>query len=428
VKLLAGVAVLLLLPSAALAQGNPGPFGGLFGRSPERVGGDYTAVDLRNSLAGQFDDAVLVDRAMAPEDVPPSGYTAGANTSLAFETQSDRLTFRALGGATYQEFYRSPTFGATTYNGSLLTRARLTTRLFAEADALYSRSPFFSLVPAFDLGSPVIVPGSSSHVLMRQTENYAISGSLSSRYSKSSTLTVGGSRRRSTVESDGAIELDVVGVQARCARQMSRGFGIHAAYGREEISNSLLAGERFLYELIDIGVDLNHQLSFSRRTTFTLTTGTAMVKRPITGRRYRLNGAATLSTEFRRTWRASLGASRNTEFLPGFLEPLFSDSATASVNGMLATRVEFSTTLAAGVGRFGDEGSRFETWTTTSRLNWAFTRYLGMFTQYALYYADALPTVGAIALPGQVSRQSITVGFNTWIPIVNKVRAPRDPE
>jgi hypothetical protein len=424
------VAALLLLPAAAFAQGDPGPFGGLFGRTPERTGNEFTAIDFRSAFAAQYDDALLVDESLPDDEVPRSGYTSGVNTGLVFERQSDRLLLRAQGGATYQEYYRQPVFGATSYDAGVLFRAEPATRFHLQGQAGYHRSPFFRMVSgaqAFD--SPVITPSDPASVRLIRNQSYDVSGGFVSQYSKRSSLTVTATQRQARYGDTDRNAFSVLGMEARWRRQLSRSLAVHAGYGRERYRHSSLPDELFLYELVDIGVDFNRQLSVSRRTGLSFSTETAAVKRPLTGRRYRLNGHANLTTHFGRTWRASAGVSRNTEFLPGFFEPLFTDAVTGMVRGMFSKRAEWMTTVSAGKGTFGfDTDGRYATGHTLSRLNLAITRRVGLFVEHSIYYHKLPPTPTAFVMPGQLSRQAFAVGFNTWIPILNKVRAPRDPE
>jgi hypothetical protein len=424
------VAALLLLPAAAFAQGDPGPFGGLFGRTPERTGNEFTAIDFRSAFAGQYDDAVLVDDAIPEDDVPRSGYTSGVNTGLVFERQSDRLLFRAQGGATYQEYYRKPVFGATSYDAGMQFRAELATRFHLLGQAGYHRSPFFQMVPAASaFTSAVITPGDPYAVRLIGNQSYDVGGGFVSQYAKHSSLAFSAAQRETRFDESESNTFRVLRMEATWKRQLSRGFAVHAGYGRERGRHSTLPDALFVYELVDIGVDFNRQLSVSRRTTLAFSTVTSAVKRTLTGRRYRLNGHANLTTHFGRTWRASAGVSRDTEFLPGFFEPLFTDAVTGMVDGMFSKRAEWMATISAGKGTFGfDNDGRYTTGHTLTRLNLAITRRLGLFAEYSIYYHKLPPTPTAFVMPGQVARQAFAVGFNTWIPILNKVRAPRDPE
>jgi hypothetical protein len=418
------------MPAAAVAQGDPGPFGGLFGRTPARTGNEFTAIDFRSAFAGQYDDALLIDESLPEDDVARSGYTSGVNTGLVAERQSDRLRVRAQGGATYQEYYRQPVFGATSYDAALLFHAEPATRFHVQGQAGYHRSPFFRMMSGVSaFASPVITPSDSYSVRLLTNQSYDVGGGFVSKYSKHSSLSVTARQQDTRFGDTGRNTFNVLGMEARWRRQMNRSFAVHASYGRERYRHSSLADELFLYELVDIGVDFNRQLSVSRRTTLAFSTETAALKRPLTGRRYRLNGHAKLTTHFGRTWRASAGVSRNTEFLPGFFEPSFTHTVTGTVDGMFSKRAEWMTTIAAGRGTFGfDNDGRYATGHTLSRLNVAITRRLGFFAEYSIYYYKVPSTPTAFVMPGQLSRQAVAVGFNTWIPILNKVRAPRDPE
>jgi hypothetical protein len=424
------VAALLLLPAAAFAQGDPGPFGGLFGRTPERTGNEFTAIDFRSAFAAQYDDALLIDESLPEDDLPRSGYTSGVNTGLVVERQSDRLQFKAQGGATYQEYYRKPVFGATSYDAQVQFRAEPATRFHLQGQAGYNRSPFFRMVSGVAaFASPVITPSDPYSVRLITNQTYDVGGGFVSQYSKRSSLTFTARQQETRFADTERNTFSVLGMEARWRRQMSRSFAVHASYGRERYRHSRLADDLFLYELVDIGVDFNRQLSVSRRTTLGFSTETAALKRPLTGRRYRLNGHALLTTHFGKTWRASAGVGRHTEFLPGFFEPLFTDAVTGMVGGMLSKRAEWMTTISAGKGTFGfDNEGRYATGHTLSRVNLALTRRLGVFAEYSIYYNNLPPTPSAFVMPDQFSRQSFAVGFNTWIPILNKVRAPRDPE
>jgi hypothetical protein len=424
------VAALLLLPAAAFAQGNAGPFGGLFGRTPERIGQEFTAVEFRTGVAGQFEDAVFVDERIAVDTVPQSGYTAGVNTGLVFERQSDRLMFRANGAATYQEFYRGPVFGATTYDAGLAARGNVTTRLQLEGQARYLRSPYFRLVPSYQAAGPAVpIPGDPFLVRLLVNDSYDVTGGFFSQYAKHSSLRASVSQRETRFNQGRANSFDVLRAEAHWQRQLNRSFALRAGYGREHIVQSAFPDDEFVHELLDIGVDFSRQLPLSRRTAIGFNTQTSIIKRPLTGRRYRVNGNVTLSKYFGRTGHASASLSRNTEFLPGFLEPMLSDAANGSLTGMPSPRTEWLTTISVGQGRFGfDSHEEFLTAHFSSRFNYALTPKFGVYAQYAVYHYQLPPTQMSVAVLGQVSRQTVTFGINTWIPIINRVRAPRDPE
>lgn len=100
---------LLCLPASGAAQ-SAGPFGGLFGRTPERTGREFTGLDVRASLAAQVEDPLGGDAPGAGEQARRA--TGGGSADLAFERRTDRLVLSLSGASTYQQFFQAPSFGA----------------------------------------------------------------------------------------------------------------------------------------------------------------------------------------------------------------------------------------------------------------------------------------------------------------------------
>src|SRR5215204_2057104 len=111
-----------------MAQGNPGPFGGLFGRAPARVGEDQTLVEVRSSVGGQYDSAIL-----APEGAPAadtqSGAGAGGSVGLVIQHQTDKFSALVDGGASRVQYFVDPSYGLSLYSGSASIASVLTSRL-----------------------------------------------------------------------------------------------------------------------------------------------------------------------------------------------------------------------------------------------------------------------------------------------------------
>lgn len=421
--------VVLLAPSVAGAQGLAGPFGGLFGRTPERTNKEFTAVEFRSAVGGQYDDALLDDSTPA-ELAPQSGSTGGVNAGLSFERRSDRVRLSAYGSGTHQQFFRDPNFGATSYDGGALLMTKVATRLSLEGSATYRRSPFFHLLPAASGALPlpeVLVP--TDPYAARRMDNETTEGivGFSSPYTRRSTLSASVSRRGTRFFNQPWNNFELWGARGTWTRKMTRDVAARIGYGREEIQQSEVGG-RYIHEVLDLGFDLAREISLARRTSFNFNAQTSMVRETGGERRYRLNGGIGLTRAFRRTWAASLSATRNTEFLPGFLEPVFSDGASGSVSGMLADRIEWSAAFGASKGRVGFEGQDdFVSYTGTSRLSAGLTRHLGIYAEYAYYRYDLPPGSTSVLLLPQLSRQAISVGLSAYVPIFTRVREPRDP-
>jgi len=420
-------ALLVLAPSLATAQGLAGPFGGLFGRAPERIGKEYSALDLRSTVGGQYDAAILDDSSPAAL-VPASGSTAGANAGLTFERRSDRLRLEANGSVAHHQFSRKPAVSATSYDAGALLITEVATRLSLEASASYLRSPFYHL--GLDAGVPdaaFVLPGGAFAARLLDNETSAGTVGFTSPYSKRSTLNASYSRSGTRFFDEPDNNYEMWGAQASWRHKLSRDVGAHVTFGREQVRQSGAAG-RFVHETIDIGLDLTRGVSLARRTELTFYTQTSMVRETAGERHYRLNGGIALTRGFRRTWVATLAAHRDTDFLPGFLQPVFSDGVNASVSGLLAKRIEWSGAIGASRGQVGfDDPGKFLNYNGMTRLAAGVTRHLGVYAQYAYYRYDVPFGSTAVFLLPHQSRQSVSVGFSAYVPIFNKVRAPRDP-
>lgn len=418
-------------PAAAGAQGLAGPFGGLFGRTPERTNQDFTAIEFRSSVGSQYDD-VLLDAGLPAALGPKDGVSSGVNAGLDFDRRSDRLRLNAYGTATHQQYFRAPAFGATSYDLGGLGVARVATRLSLEGSGTYRRSPFFHLLPAASGELPlpeVLVPSNASANGARRLDNDTVEGTVgfTSPYTRRSTLSASVSRRATRFFNQPLNNFELWGAKGMWTRKMTRDVAARVGYGREEIQQSV-AGGRFIHEVIDVGLDLAREISLARRTAFNFTTQTSIVRESGGERRYRLNGGVGLTRGFQRTWAASVSATRNTEFLPGFLQPIFSDGVSATISGMLGDRLEWSSAVGASRGQIGYEAvDNFISYTGHSRLSAGLTRHLGVFAQYHYYHYSLPPGSTSVVLLPQMSRQGVSVGLSAFVPIFTREKAPRDP-
>ena len=154
------VAALLLLPAPpAFAQGNPGPFGGLFGRTPNRTGTDYKVFDLRGSGGVQWDDAVF-EQSQDLSGRPVSGASGQSALAAAFDQRSERFRMRVGSNVDYRQTLTSQPVGGTSVDGRLELSGDLTTRVTAATSVSYRYSPYFQYHPSFVwLDGGLVVPG-----------------------------------------------------------------------------------------------------------------------------------------------------------------------------------------------------------------------------------------------------------------------------
>jgi len=409
-----------------MAQGNPGPFGGLFGRAPVRAPGEArTVVEMRSTVGGQYDSAIL-----APEDAiatdTQAGLGAGASVGLSLQHQTDKFTALADAVVSRMQYFETPDFGLNLYSGNATIGSAITTRLHGDVSASYVRSPYFQVYPNFGPNTNDGVGGRAAPFApyatqMLSNESVYASAGLTARLSERNRLSASVFRRQTLFTESGA-DFIVNGYSARWTWQLRRDLGVYAGYGFEHSNQFGELGQEYDNETIDVGVDYTRSFSLARRTTFSFSTSSSLVKTGTSSREIRVNGGVELSKHFRRTWRASAHATRATSFVPGFYEPLYSDMVGVSVGGMFSQRIEWGFYADAGRSEAAiSNTTAFDSVSASTRLSIALNRYLSLYGQYAAYHYNAATTSNALGLPENLARQSVFVGVTAYIPIYKKM-------
>ena len=422
------VASFLLIPAVAMAQGNPGPYGRLFGRQPAGAGQDTTVVEARSGIGAQYDTALLPPEGSDILETP-TGMGAVGSAGIVLDHKAGRWVAYLSGGAARQQYLNSDEpFGVNQYGANARLAAPITDRLDAEASASYFRSPTFQYLHRFVPDQSLLIdepigPFSPYAVAMLQNESVDLTGSLNMRITKSSTLSATVIKHQTRFAEQSSSNFDSLGYGVRWNQRISRGFGLHAGYHREEIDSVTVTGLPYVHENIDVGIDFNHAVSLARRTTLAFTTSTSIIKQTGFEQQFHVNGSVVLAKFFRRTWEIGASATRSTEFTPGFVQPLYTDSAGAFISGMFTTRLEFSTIVVGGRGEYAFTGtSGFDTVSASSRLSFALNRYFEMYGQYVAFLSEVPTGTTTLNLPARTGRQMVSVGVGTYIPVYRKVR------
>lgn len=422
------VALAVLVPAIAGAQQRRNPFAELFGRLPERQGVDLTSLDFRTTSGVQWAEILEKDDATGAGEVP-EGMAAGADAQLALLHVGDTLQVQAHARTAYQEYRKEPAFGAPAYDAGGQLSVRATRRLSIEGGGRYTSSPFFQLMtPApfvFGEATPTGEP-----FIAYLIDNDSIEGraGITADYTKRSSLTLSGTWRETHFTLSPDDNFSARGFRGQWRRRMSRDLAVHVAYARDELRQRRLGDSRFMNELFDVGIDYATALPLARRTTLSLATETSALRENEGKRHFRLNGTVELAHGFQRTWRASIGAFRATEFLPGFAAPVFSDTVRAGVSGYLSKRFIFYGNLNGAQSQIGLESSgKYLTYSGDTRLTFAVSRHFGIFGQYVYYHYQLPPTADSVVRLPRLSRQTYSFGLQTWVPLVNKEKVTRDP-
>ena len=431
----------LLTPAAATAQGNPGPYGKLFGRAPaSSADQEHTTVEIRSTVGANYDNALLAPEGSAADTPLQRGVSGEGTAFVNVEHRSSVFVANVSGGAGRGEYFTEPTsYGTTQYFANANAHAKLSTRFDAQATARYAHSPSYQFFSGFGRGpidadfpgnpdspvnpGPVSLPSSAYAIQMLENDMIDASAGLTTRITEKSSLDLSVFRHQTQFAHQPDDDVVVNGYRARWQWQLQRGLGVHAGYGQEHID--LQAPDRLDYgsALIDAGLDFNRAFSIARRTTLGFSTTTSVMKRDGAENEFRVNGGVSLAKFFRRTWHASLQANRATLFLAGFTEPLNTNTVSASLGGMFSTRLDFVAFASAARGESSfSHTSGYETLNGTARLSMALGKQVSAYVSYFAYSYDVPAGAFTLSVPGRMARQVIAAGLSFYVPVYQKVR------
>jgi hypothetical protein len=312
---------------------------------------------------------------------------------------------------------------------NLGTSAVLGAGFSAQAGVSYQPYSLRSLTPWLtepQLTDPTVVdedfPASLEHYV-GYSAGVGFTRRLTRRTTFSSTYDYGGRERLGEI---GRFDRHTAG--ASLSRELGRDFSLQLGYRYSEARYA--AGDRRVNHLMDVGVNYNRALSFSRRTTLSFSTGTSASRTARTDAlQYRATGSARLNHEIGRTWNAMVAYDRGLRFVETWPEPLFTDSASAGVSGSLnrRTQVQFVARGVRGDRHLGSlgAGDRIESFVATAGLTVAATRHINTGLTYT-YYTHQFGS-GVSLPPGfarDFDRRSVRAFVSLWAPLFQRARRP----
>jgi hypothetical protein len=208
---------------------------------------------------------------------------------------------------------------------------------------------------------------------------------------------------------------------ARFTRVVSRYGTIRLGYGRQiaeygALSAAAARAARTQSHDLDFGVDYSRPLSFSRRTTIAVRTGSVLIT-AADGRGYRLTGEASANHQLGRRWIGRLSYLRGLQFIGGLAEPVFSDTLNITLDGRPRRRIEATLSTGVSLGRTGLDATaaRYSGYSGTARLRRIITPRFALDTRYVYSQyrlTDSLhPTVAVASRP----YHSVQAGFTWWV-------------
>jgi hypothetical protein len=444
------------VPAVVSAQGSDAaqppdqrrPYRGLFtGLSTPRT---PQSLVLTASLYGGYDDNVVAVVEETDQDdwwLRHSGLYGGAHAGLDYEIsrRARRVDFNGYAGAQVR-YYRHdeqsavvPDFRGGADFGFELSRS---TRLQAGHQIQYSKSySFFAVSPfaAPEADNGLIVTDPAVDLFELPALRNSTRVTLTQDLWRYTSFTAGYGLRivdffddEELSAAEEANRLHDYTTQSGVARiQYDRPLGRYATlnlgYGIRVSEAKHGTGEPSIMHDVRAGVSYSRALSFSRRTSLSFATGSALafsedLDQPESELRKHFNviGNVDLLHELGRTWTARAGYFRGFTFREGFDEPFFSEGATAGIGGLVSRRLSFSAVGVWSLSTLQRDGQTDEdSFTATAQATYGLNSFLALFANYSYYKYDIQEDVPLDPrFPRNLDRQSVRAGITTSIPLL----------
>lgn len=211
------------------------------------------------------------------------------------------------------------------------------------------------------------------------------------------------------------------------ARPMTRYATLQLGYDVKVTDGRSRTGEPQVLHTINAGVNYSRALSFSRRTTFSFGTGSAIAaneRDPVpdggnTRTQIRLTGNAALVHQIGQTWTAQLNYTRGFRTQDGFDDLFFTDAVNARFGGLVSRRLSFESLAAWTTSKVETRSGTHEGRSASVRLEYALTSFAALYTQYLYHhyrFSDDVQIDGR--LPRRLDRQGARLGLTVSIPLI----------
>jgi hypothetical protein len=385
----------------------------------------------------------------------------GGNSSLIYTKTSTRLTLganlgasvRRLGTVNTNEFLPGYT-GTLTASGPWGRRTRWT----ANTSLSYGPAGAAGFLDPSSMDATVPSVPLSDYSLSNQSQlNFGSGGTLSRNISRRGSVsgTLNYSRSNAVSSVIAGPETDVTdtvtddeplvatsdegwfqgwNAAGRYTHQQTRYLSLYGGYGlqqnsaRSELQQGAAPTTARLHT-IDLGVGYARPLSFSRRTRFSSQLGSSIVSdRVQAGRQWLATGNASLRHELGRTWIAQLAYTRDTRFVPTFVDPIVNSGVSTRLAGNVTRKSTLGLLANYSSGSIGiDTGNNgFVMRTASVSYRYAFLQRLAAYVEYFLFdfeFDEGVQLDDAVFAPS--GRHGIRVGVSIGTGLMgNRRRGP----
>lgn len=428
------------------------PFRSLFGGAAA-VDDRKQSLDFTGSIFAAYvknTDPATVPGIVDPRTNPESRY-AGASAALRYSKRWTGASVAAYANSGLAYLFEGTADDPWLDRWNVGVSASYTRPMGTRTNFALSGSSTYS--PYYQLGTGLFSPGTIAPPSQDPGLDFVVARDPSIASAGSATLIHRLSRRSSidlfygvftnTFLSDSAARSDQLDQFAggRYRFQLNRYVSLRAGYAYRVTTNSAPGLGQVGRHEFDVGLDgaygLGRSYAISRRTSFSFQVTPSV----FIGEQYQiqeaasddlqtvsdpslrlfLGGNAELQHTWGRTWAARAAYLRSAGYEVGFERPVLRDSASATVGGLLAPRLDFTAAVAFTSGTVGLTGqdNGFGTTTATTALRASITRLLAAYVQYFYYRYNfdrgvRLPS----DLAPQLDRQGASAGLSLWLPLL----------
>jgi hypothetical protein len=181
---------------------------------------------------------------------------------------------------------------------------------------------------------------------------------------------------------------------------------------------------------LDLGLNYSRAMSATRQMAFDVRLGGSAMRIPtaidegaIPSWRNQFQGEVSASYDLGRTWQTRGVLRRGAEFVSIFPDPVFADSASVHVQGLLARSLELAVSAAYSTGESAltRDSMVFDTYVGNVRFSYVLTTGVAPFVEYVYYYYDFRgSTQLGPGIPRFLERNGWRAGLSVWFPVVRR--------